>query len=135
AEARGSRLEGGLIVRRTGERTSVVVPDASLRGRNGATLVALSRLQASFGGGEAARFAGSFATGGPGLPRIAGRLRQRPAGGLEARLSMTEYSAGDSRLSIPELAVIQRADGALGFSGQLRASGTLPGGRAEGLDR
>lgn len=133
AEGRASRLAAELSLRRTGERTSLVVPSASLRGGSGDTLLALSRFQAVGGGSAAPRFAGNFATGGEGLPRIAGRMEQRPGGGVEARLSMAEYVAGSSRLAVPELVLIQRPDGALGFAGLVRASGALPGGRAEAL--
>lgn len=133
AEGRGSRLAGEVSLRRTGERTSVVIPSARLRGGSGSTLLALSRFQVVSGGTAAPRFAGNFATGGEGLPRIAGRMEQRPGGAVEVRLSMEEYAAGASRLAVPELVLLQRPDGALGFAGQVRASGALPGGRAEAL--
>jgi len=133
AEGRGSQLAAEVTLRRTGERTSMVVPRASLRGANGATLLALSRLQLAFGGSTAPRFAGNFATGGEGLPRIAGRMEQRPGGTMQARLSMAEYAAGASRLAVPEMVMIQRPDGTLGFAGQVRASGALPGGEVEAL--
>ena len=133
AEGRDSRFAGEISLRRTGERTSVVVPRATLRGGSGATLLALSRFQVVSGGSAAPRFAGNFATGGEGLPRIAGRMEQRPGGAVEVRMSMAEYAAGTSRLALPELVLLQRPDGVLGFAGQLRASGALPGGRAEAL--
>src|SRR5690606_2298999 len=44
-----------------------------------------------------------------------------------------EYPAGNSRLTIPELVVLRRPDGAFGLAGQVRATGALPGGRAEAL--
>lgn len=132
-EGQGSRLAGEVSLRRTGERTSVVVPRATLRGGSGASLLALSRFQVVSGGTAAPRFAGNFATGGEGLPRIAGRMEQRPGGAVEVRLSMAEYAAGASRLAVPELVLLQRPDGLLGFAGQARASGALPGGRAEAL--
>jgi hypothetical protein len=132
AEGRDSRLAGELSLRRTGERTSIVVPEATLRGGSGATLLALSRFSVVTGG-AAPRFAGTFATGGEGLPRLVGRMEQRPGGTVQVRMSMAEYAAGASRLALPELVLIQRPDGVLGFSGQVRASGALPGGRAEAL--
>jgi hypothetical protein len=133
AEGRDSRLAGEASLRRTGGRTSVVIPGVTLRGGSGATLLALSRFQVVTGGSAAPRFAGNFATGGEGLPRIVGRMEQRPGGAVEVRASMAEYAAGASRLAVPELVLIQRPDGALGFAGQMRASGDLPGGRAEAL--
>lgn len=133
AESRASRLTAEATLRRTGAITSVVVPRATLRGSSGATLLGLSRVQGVLEPGKALRLDGSFASGGANLPRIAGRLEQRPDGGLRARLNMAEYAAGDSRLAIPELAVAWNAGGALGLSGHARASGPLPGGSAENL--
>ena len=132
-EGRDSQLTGELSLRRTGDRTSVVLPAATLRGASGTALVSLSRMQLVSGGSAAARFAGSFATGGEGLPRISGRMEQRPGGALALRMSMAEYPAGNSRLTIPELVVLRRPDGAFGLAGQVRATGALPGGRAEAL--
>jgi hypothetical protein len=132
-EGRRSSLTGELSVRRAGGLTSVVVPAASLRGSSGATLLSLSRLQLAISGAATPRFSGSFATGGEGLPRIAGRMERRPGGGVQVHASMAEYAAGGSRLAIPELVLIQRGDGILGFAGQLRASGALPGGSARNL--
>jgi len=133
AEGRDSRLAGELSLRRSGNRTSLVVPSASLRGGSGATLLSLSRLQVVTGGAAAPRFAGNFATGGGGLPRIAGRMEQRPGGAVQVRMSMAEYAAGASRLAIPEMVLVQRPDGVLGFAGRISASGALPGGEAEAL--
>jgi hypothetical protein len=46
---------------------------------------------------------------------------------------MAPYDAGSSRLAVPELALVQRNDGTIGFAGRAIASGTLPGGRADAL--
>lgn len=133
AESRSSRLIADLTLRRTGDTTALVVPNAALRGTSGATLLSISRLQMLMGEDGAPRLSGNFATGGEGLPRAAGRLEQRAGGGVTAQLSMAEYAAGESRLAIPELSVVRGVDGALGFSGQVRASGALPGGFARNL--
>jgi len=133
AEGRGSRLAAELTLRRTGARTTVVVPQATWRGGSGATLVAVSRMQFATGGPAAPRFAGSFATGGAGLPRIVGQLEQRPGGGIQADASMSPYAVGGSRLAIPRLAVVQHPSGAIGLAGSAVASGALPGGSAENL--
>jgi len=133
AEGRASRLTGEISLRRTGERTSVVIPQASLRGSSGSTLLSLARFQFVSGGSAAPRFAGNFAIGGDGLPRIVGRMEQRPGGAVQTRLSMAEYAVGGSRLAVPDLNVVQRSDGVLGFAGRVRATGALPGGRAEAL--
>lgn len=132
-ERGGNRLVADLTVRLTGDRMSAVMPSAYLRGRSGATLLSVSRFQLATGGAEAARLSGNFSTGGEGLPQIVGRMEQRPDGALQLQLSMAEYAAGPSRLAIPELALMRRADGVLGFAGQIKASGAFPGGKAEGL--
>ncbi|MFA9201061.1 MAG: YdbH domain-containing protein, partial [Cypionkella sp.] len=113
--------------------TTVVIPQAALRGGSGATLLALSRAQASFPARGAPRFAGNLATGGAGLPRIAGRMERAGGGGAVLRLRMAPYAAGGSVLAIPELVLAQGPGGALGFSGRALASGPLPGGSAQGL--
>src|SRR5690606_9216684 len=92
-----------------------------------------SRVQFAASGPAAPGFTGSFATGGEGLPRIVGRLDQRPDGTIEASLSMASYEAGSARLAVPRLVALQRSDGSLGFSGSALLSGALPGGRAEDL--
>lgn len=132
-EGRDSRLTGTLALRRTGERTSLAVPMLSLRGGSDSTLLSLSRFQLATGGSAARRFAGNFATGGEGLPRIAGRVEQQPGGAVQVRLRMADYAVGASRLAIPELVLLGRPDGALGFAGEVHASGALPGGAAEAL--
>ncbi|MFA7601531.1 MAG: YdbH domain-containing protein [Novosphingobium sp.] len=48
-------------------------------------------------------------------------------------MTMPEYRAGDASIALPRLALVQLADGALGFAGEARVSGALPGGRAENL--
>lgn len=132
-EGQGSRLSAGYIVRRSGRALNLVVPQATLRGGSGATLLEVSRFQLTAEGAGTPRLAGNFATGGPGLPRIAGRLERPPGGQLVTRITMPDYRAGDARVALPRLALVQLANGALGFSGEARLSGPLPGGRAENL--
>ncbi len=133
AEGRASRLVAETTLRRTDGRTTVAVPQANWRGSSGATLLALSRFQFSTGGTAAPRFAGNFGTGGAGLPRITGRLEQPPGGGMRIAASMAPYAVGSSRLAVPELVVVQRNGGAIGFAGRAVASGALPGGSASNL--
>ncbi|MCA1660860.1 MAG: YdbH domain-containing protein [Novosphingobium sp.] len=132
-EARGGRLLAELDVRKTGALTTVVVPQASLSGGSGETLAALSRFSLTSGGGGAPRLAGNFSTGGPGLPRIAGRMERLEDGRAVFRMAMAEYRVGSSSLALPRLALAQADDGSLGFAGEARASGPLPGGFAQGL--
>lgn len=132
-ESRDSALSGGLTLRRTGPNLALVVPSARIRGGSGETLLALDRFQLSDGPQAAPQFSGSVATGGQSLPRIVGTVALRSGGGVQAHLAMADYAAGASHLAVPELALVQRPDGALGFAGTIRASGKLPGGSADNL--
>jgi len=132
-ELRGASLAASYTARRNGGQAGVVVPQASLRGGSGASLLALSRVRVSFASGGLPRFEGNFATGGDGLPRLAGRMEQAGAGPLTMRLRMSEYAAGDARLAVPEMALTQSTGGQIRLAGQVLASGPLPGGYARGL--
>ncbi len=132
-EAPGSRLAAGYILRQTGAVTNLVVPQGILRGGSGAALLAISRLQLTADGIAPARLSGNFTTGGSGLPQIAGRMERNPGGGLALRASMADYAAGEARLAVPELVLVQARGGSLGFAGQARLSGPLPGGAARNL--
>ena len=133
AKARGSELAADLRLRRTGERLSLIVPNAELRAGNGERIVSLSRVQYGLSGDGPATLAGNIATGGAGLPRIVGRMERTGGAGSVFRLSMERYAAGDAALAIPELMVVQQTDGALRFDGRIAASGPLPGGSARDL--
>lgn len=132
-EARGGRLFAEVDLRKAGSAVRLVVPQASLRGGSGATLAALSRFSLGWGGGGTPRLAGNFTTGGPGLPRIAGRMERTANGRAVFRAAMAEYRAGSSALALPRLALVQAGDGSLGFVGEARASGPLPGGMTQNL--
>lgn len=132
-EGRGSSLAGTFTLRRAGEIVSAVIPQASLKGGSGQTLLALSRFQATVGAIGTPRISGNFSTGGRGLPRLTGRMEQRPGGELVMRARMADYVAGSARFAIPELLVAQAPNGALGFAGEVRLSGPVPGGSAQGL--
>lgn len=132
-ETPGSELTASYLARNGPQGLTLTVPQASLQGGSGATLLAVSRFQLSSGGGAAPRLSGNLVTGGPGLPQISGRM-ERPAGGSAVlRLTMADYRAGSSRLAVPQLIVAQAAGGALGFSGRAVLSGPLPGGAASNL--
>jgi len=132
-ELRGASMAAEFTVRRSGDLTSAVVPQARLRGGSGATLLALSRAQVSMAGDGLPRFAGNFATGGEDMPRIAGRMEQEGRGPLTLNLQMNEYAAGDARLAVPELTLSQGQGGRITLAGEVLASGPLPGGFARGL--
>ena len=132
-EARGGTLSATLILRRTDEGFSLVVPHGALRGRSGASLLALSRMQAMTGGSGAVRLTGNFATGGRGLPRLSGRMESAARNGLLMRLSMPEYRAAGTSLALPDLVLAQARDGRLAFEGRVLLTGDIPGGRAERL--
>lgn len=132
-EGRVSRFSAQVDFSRTAQRYALVVPQAQLRGGSGATLLDVSRLQVNGGGTAAPRLSGNFASGGPGLPRIVGRMERSDRGNSVLRLRMAEYRAGSASLALPELVVAQARDGSLGFVGAARASGALPGGSARNL--
>jgi hypothetical protein len=132
-EGRASTLNARLTARRKGDATTVIIPQVSLRGGSGATLLALSQVQFNTTSGNGLRFSGNLATGGAGLPKLAGRMERGPHGGAVLRLRMAQYRAGGSALEIPDLVVAQGRNGALGFSGRALASGPLPGGSTRNL--
>ncbi|AKM06708.1 intermembrane phospholipid transport protein YdbH family protein [Pelagerythrobacter marensis] len=132
-EERGSRVAGNLTWRLNGDAVSAVVPNATLRGGSGATLLALSRVHYLGGDGGAPRLTGNFRTGGEGLPQMVGRMEQLAGRDPVLRLRMADYAAGDARIALPEFVVAQGTGGQLGFSGRAVVSGALPGGEARGL--
>ena len=131
-EATGSTLSAQASFRRTGEEASLVVPQTTVTGGSGQRVLALSRVQYALRPDEPPILSGNFAIGGRGLPRIAGQIERRGDDGFDARLAMAEYRADQGRLAIPRLMVRGRG-GRIAFSGDLRASGELPGGFAENL--
>lgn len=132
-EGHGSRLLAQTVLRKDDRGTNLAVSQANLRGGSGTSLLALSRVQFSQMNGQPARLLGAFTTGGQNMPRISGQMEQRSGGKAVMRLAMLEYRAGGSSLAIPEMVVIQNARGGVGFVGQVRADGALPGGQADGL--
>lgn len=132
-ESRGSTFKAAYVARRNGDAFNLILPQGALRGGSGQALLSLSRVQIGATQGGGLRIAGNFATGGRGLPRVAGRMERGPAGQLLMRMEMPEYAAGGSRIAIPHLLLAQSRDGALGFAGQAVLSGALPGGQARNL--
>ncbi len=132
-EAAGSSLAANFLLRSGDGRLNLVAPQAALRGGSGAVLLSLSRLHYSQEPGGAPRLAANFTSGGRGLPQIAGRMDRGATGGLVMQLAMADYAAGDARLAVPRLTLVQAESGALGFSGLVKASGPLPGGAARNL--
>lgn len=133
SETRGSSLAARVTYRLDGDGTLVLLPEARLVGGSGARLLSLSRFEISSQKGDAARLSGNIATGGPGIPRISGRMERVGDGDAVFRLAMAPYEAGGARIAVPSLTVAQAPSGALGFSGEMEASGPLPGGAVEGL--
>ena len=133
-ELAGSTLAGDFMARRDEDGLSLTIPAANVRGNSGAALLSLSRVQLrQAGDSRVPRFSGNIVTGGAGLPRIAGRMERQENGNATFRLSMAEFTAGDSTLALPQLFLAQARDGSLGFSGEMLASGAIPGGMVRGL--
>lgn len=139
-EERGSRFAADLTVRHGHDGAwSVVVPQGALRGGSGQALLALGKVQVSGKTGQGRdstpHFVGNFITGGQGLPHVTGMMERdgRNGGGAQFHLAMADYAVAGQRLAVPELVVVQAADGTLGFSGTSRMSGAIPGGRVANL--
>lgn len=132
-ESRGSAVDGSYLVRRGVDGLSVVVPRASWRGQSGQSLLAVSRVQVLAQPRGLPRITGNFASGGLGLPRATGRMERVGDGSLMLRAQMPTYAAQDARLAVPQIVLTQARSGAIGFTGALELSGTLPGGRAQNL--
>ncbi|MDE2412153.1 MAG: YdbH domain-containing protein [Sphingomonadales bacterium] len=132
-EGRAATLSGNYVWRQAGALTSVVVPRASLRGASGNDIVALSRFQFAAGGRGGPRFTGNVMTGGAGLPWIEGRVEAQGNGLTQGRFVLHEYRAGDTRIAMPQFALVQRPGGEVGFAGAAQVSGLLPGGIAQNL--
>ncbi|WBY15997.1 YdbH domain-containing protein [Erythrobacteraceae bacterium WH01K] len=128
----GSQLRATARYRADGGPALLTVPRAVLTGKSGNVLASISRGSASFAS-AIPRISGNFATGGPNLPRIEGRMEQAGNGQLALTIAMAEYGAGANRLAIPAMTLRQSADGSLAFDGRVLASGVLPGGRISSL--
>ncbi len=126
---KGGRIAADVTVRHTDSAVSVIVPEARLRAGSGETLLSVS--QASWSNG---RLVGNLATAGEGLPRISGRMERDASGALAFRIAMDEYSAGTSKLALPQMSLRQNARGDWLFDGRIAASGAIPGGSIEGFE-
>ena len=133
-EGRGSSFSAELQARHEGGQTTMIVPQARWRGTSGQTILSVSRGQYVAGADGAPDLAGNFSTGGAGLPRITGRMEERDDGMRSMVLTMADYAAGDARLAVPQLRIVQNAAGAVSLSGRVLASGAFPGGSVQGLD-
>jgi hypothetical protein len=128
-EERGSRFAADLTLRHGHDGAwDVVVPQGALRGGSGEALLSLGKVRVSGSGSTTPRFAGNFATGGKGLPRIDGTMERQGRGGAQFHLAMADYAVGGGRLAVPELVVVQMPDGALGFSGETGCLAPFPAG-------
>ncbi len=132
-ESRGSHLSASFTLRRKDGKTSLVMPNAALRGGSGQSLLSLSRFQFGEGGEGGPFLSGNFATGGAGLPQMVGRMEGQAGGLTRLDFTLEEYRAGDGAIALPQLVVIRQPGGALGFSGRVVASGNLPFGKARNL--
>lgn len=133
SETRGSALVADVRYRSGDQGYSFAVPQAELTGGSGVRILSLSRFEVSARGQEPARIVGNAATGGPGIPRISGRMEGSGTGDAVFRLSMAPYEAQGAQLAIPGMTIAQGSTGALGFSGRIEASGPLPGGAVDQL--
>lgn len=132
-ELADARFNANLIGRMGAGQYSVVIPDAAIRGRSGQTLASFSRLQIRASGARLPLVSGNFRISGADLPQMVGRMEGKGTGAAEFRLTMQPYTAGTSSLAIQDMRIAQSADGAFRFTGDVRATGELPGGFAQNL--
>ncbi|WP_345723770.1 intermembrane phospholipid transport protein YdbH family protein [Qipengyuania vesicularis] len=132
-ETRGSALTADLRYRSDERGFSFLVPQAEITGGSGARIFSASRIEYSDRGEGPARLAGNLATAGPGIPRINGRMERVGDGDAVFRLTMAPYEAGGSQIAVPSMTIAQGGGGSLGFSGEIEATGPIPGGAVDGL--
>lgn len=132
-EGRGGKISGNYQLRADSGVTTLTVPNAVVRGASGSALLTVSRAQLTAGAAGGLRLSGNFLTGGIGMPQVQGQLERRGDSGASARFTMAEYRAGDTRVTLPLLALSQTRSGEIGFSGRAEISGPFPGGRVDGL--
>ncbi|MFB0611152.1 intermembrane phospholipid transport protein YdbH family protein [Aurantiacibacter poecillastricola] len=130
----GSDLQAEFTARQLDGRSSLVIPQATLRGGEGESLLAVSRARFEPSGEGIPLFSGNFQTGGTGLPRITGRMEQAVGGALELRMAMREYAAGNASLALPKMRLVQGRGGRIAIDGRALVSGEVPGGFVSGLD-
>ena len=121
-----------VTARRTGDIVSLALPQGSVQGNSGETLLSVSQVQIAGTAERTPRVSGNFRFGGSELPALVGRMEQANGRSI-FRLKMAEYSAQGSSLAIPEMVAAQDRSGAIGFSGSVQATGPLPGGEVRGL--
>jgi len=126
-------VTANVTARQTGSIISATIPQARLRTVDGTSGLTMTRLQYTGGGAGGTRLTGNFAASGGDLPQLSGRMEQRSGGSLALRVTLPEYREGDAALSIPGMDIKQDASGAVTLSGDLLASGAIPGGDVGGL--
>lgn len=128
----GSDLAMDLQARGRGNELTLAVPRLSLTSARGERLVGGNSLSLRSTGKEM-QVAGNLSTGGAGLPQAQLRIVPRGAGVYALRLAMEDYAAGGASLALPDLSAVWNGKGSLGFAGQARLSGPIPGGSVRGL--
>lgn len=129
----GSRVTADLALSSRPNSQSAHIPNAQWRVADGTSILSISRLQLVQTEGGAPRLSGSFATFGSDLPHIRARMEQGNESRAVLNIEMEPFRAAAAELAIPALAISQQTGGALGFSGRIAASGTIPGGEVRGL--
>ncbi|MEP2736164.1 MAG: YdbH domain-containing protein [Erythrobacter sp.] len=128
-----NRLTANVTAKQTGDVITAVIPDARLKGTNGGSAIALSNVQYRSGTSLGTRLSGNFVTNGRDLPQLSGRMEQRPNGALALRMRMQEFRSGDASLGLPEMEIIQSANGNVRFAGIAIANGDIPSGMVRSL--
>lgn len=129
----GSNIAAELVISGKADRVNARIPAAHWRMADGTSILSVSQLDLAQARGGSLLVTGGFATDGKGLPHIRARMEQQDGSGPVMHLRMEPYRAARSELAIPAMAISQRPGGALGFAGNIVASGALPDGEVQGL--
>ena len=130
---KSNQLTASLSAKQTGDVVTAVISDARLKGADGASAIALSNVQYRSGTALGTRLSGNFVTNGRDLPQLTGRMEQRPDGALALRMRMQEFRSGEAALGLPEMEIIQSANGNVRFAGIATANGDIPSGTVRSL--
>ena len=130
---RSSSLQAKILARQSSDGVSLVVPEARIRDRDRRAILSVSQGQWASDKNGVLRLAGNLSLDRDGLPQIQGRMESTGAGAPALRFRMAPYRAGASELAVPQMQLTQFASGSWQLSGEVIASGAIPGGSVEQL--
>jgi hypothetical protein len=128
----GSDLAMTVKARARSGQLEVAIPRLALAGSGGERLIGGNSLSLKRQG-EEWQLAGNLATGGRDLPVAQLRIVPRGQGAYALKMVLEPYAANGALLALPQFEALWNGRDALGFSGEARLSGPVPGGAVQGL--